>query len=350
MDDDTLNGLTDGTFRARWIREVLRSPQITESIKVLLVSMAIEEMDAAGRVSVPREDLATRIGRGKARISERLQEAVDRGFLVRVSAGKRGSTAVYAGVVNGSACADPIESGKGPATRTESSEQGPATRTLTEGEKGPDTRTRTKFGSGLQDAIGENRTKFGSGLQDAIDQPNAVQVRVAGPNDEKKGPHTRAAKVEGSKGEVELPPDSADEDFLKTEDAASRRASRSSKPAKRAKTPKIPLPPDFAPDEAMLAWARENCPLVDIDGQTAEFKLHFTAEGDEKPEERPGWSRSWKAWMLRHQGWTKERTSNVRQLRPTGTVGRPGANFATGSGARAYVQSAEEINNAEVNL
>jgi hypothetical protein len=42
--------------------------------------------------------------------------------------------------------------------------------------------------------------------------------------------------------------------------------------------------------------------------------------------------------------------AQVHQLRPTGTDGRDGRAFAAGSGARAHVQTAEEIDNAEVNL
>lgn len=80
----------------------------------------------------------------------------------------------------------------------------------------------------------------------------------------------------------------------------------------------------------MRAWAQEACPLVDIDTETRLFILRFTPEDGEQPEERPGWTRSWKAWMVRQQGWTKERQSNVRQLRPTGTDGRHG----NGSGPR----------------
>lgn len=309
MNDETLNGLTDGTFRARWLREVFRTVQITESVKLMMIALAIEEMDASGRVSVPREDLAVRIGRGKARVSERIQEAVNHGFLVRVSAGKKRSTAVYAAAIKGSVCADPNGepegSGKGPAIRTESEH----------------------FGSGLQDAEPESKgpairtgTKFGSGLQDA---ENSDEVRTAGPNDQKKGPPTRAAKVGGVWGEVELPPDSADDDFLKMEDAASRRASPEPKRAKRATVPKIPLPEDFAPDDAMRAWARDKCPLVDLDTQTELFIAHFAPDpdSDQPPIKRPGWGRSWKSWMLRQQGWAKERPSNVHQLRPTGTGG-----------------------------
>lgn len=299
MNDQILNGLSDGTYRARWLREVLRTVQITESVKLMLLALGIEEMDPSGLVSVPREKLAVRIGRGKARVSERITGAVDQGFLVRVSAGKKGNTAVYAAAIKGSVCADLSDGANGPAIRTESEH----------------------FGSGLQDALPDENgpairteTMFGSDLQDALD---GDEVRAVGPNGPKKGPAIRGAKVEGGTGEeVELPSDTEEENFFIGEAASSAK----SKPrAKRAPASKIPLPADFAPDDAMREWARQKCPHVDIDTQTDMFIEHFTPEPGEPPEKRPGWSRSWKRWMLRQQSWHKERQSNVRQLRPTGT-------------------------------
>ncbi|HEY9410992.1 MAG TPA: hypothetical protein VIP77_15545 [Jiangellaceae bacterium] len=299
MNDQLLNGLSDGTYRAHWLREVLRTAQITESVKVMLLALGIEEMDPSGLVSVPREELAVRIGRGKARVSERITAAVDMGFLVRVSAGKKGNTAVYAAAVKGSVCTDLSEDGKGPAIRTESEHFGSDPQDALPDEKGPAIRTETMFGSGLQDAL------------------EGDEVRVGGPNDPKKGPDSRGAKVEGSKGEdVDLPSDTEEENFFIGEAASQAKRKPRAKPAP---TPKIPLPPDFTPDAAMIAWAQETCPLVDIETQTVAFIARFTPEDGEKPVKRPGWVRTWKQWMIRQQGWHKERQSNVRQLRPTGT-------------------------------
>lgn len=314
--NDILKGLSDGTFRARWLREVLRTSQITESVKVLLISLAVEEMDAAGCVSVPREDLAVRIGRGKARVSERMQSAVDAGFLVRLSTGKKGNTAVYAAALKGSACSDPI--------------------------KGPPVRTETSFGSGLQDALDENTVQLDENTVRTAgrfdEQKNvsvrtagrfdADEVRIGGPNEQKKGPLTRAANVVKEVEVGEVSKDSTDEGLFKVEDAASRRATK--KRTKRTTVPKIPLPADFAPDDAMRAWARQKCPLINIDAQTEAFIIHFTPEPGEKPVVRPGWGRSWKAWMARQQGWAVDRQANVHTLRPTGTDGRA----SNGSGSQ----------------
>ncbi|MEU1731408.1 hypothetical protein [Streptosporangium sp. NPDC020145] len=290
MNDEPLGALSDGTFRAHWLRELLRSSQLTESVKVLLFSVAIEEMDAAGRFSVPREELAVRIGRGKTRITERLTEAVAQGFLVRLAAGRKKSTAVYAAALKGSACPDLIQEepdpGKGPDKRTE--------------RKGPDSRTRTIFGSDLQ-------------------APNeGDEVRIGGPQEARKGPPIPATNRYGSRDVGDDLYESADDGLFLREAAAPRRASPDTKKSAQPRAPKTSIPADFAVDPTMRAWATEKCPDVDLTIQTQLFINHFM----DKPEiKRPGWVRSWQSWMLRQQGWTTERQSNVRQLRPTGTHG-----------------------------
>ena len=52
VNDDVIGGLHDGTYRARWLRTVIKTAQITDSIRVLLMTLALH-MDASGRVSVP---------------------------------------------------------------------------------------------------------------------------------------------------------------------------------------------------------------------------------------------------------------------------------------------------------
>ncbi|MEU8151721.1 hypothetical protein [Nonomuraea sp. NPDC048901] len=306
-DQDALNGLSDGTFRAFWLREVLRTAQITESVKILLISMGLEEMDPSGRVSVPRVDLAGRIGRAPARVSERITEAVEMGFLIRLSAGKKRHTAVYAAAVKGSACSDLIEgspeAGKGPAMRTESEHFGSDLQDAIAEPKGPPSRTETMFGSDLQDAL------------------ETDEVRTGGPNDKEKGPHKRYAKVVGGVGE-EVPPRPDGEDFLKVDEASAEAAPKRKRKAAKPKDPKpaVPktsLPADFTVTDEMRAWALEEVPFVDIDLETQLFIIHFL----DRPEiKRPGWERSWHAWMLRQKGWARDRPSNVRQLRPPGSV------------------------------
>jgi hypothetical protein len=87
-----------GTFRARWRREVWRTQRVSDSVRVLLLLLA-DDMAENGRVSLPRSELARRLGRTPRRVTERLQMACDVGLLDRVQTGKPGATAVYAAVL-----------------------------------------------------------------------------------------------------------------------------------------------------------------------------------------------------------------------------------------------------------
>lgn len=283
--------MADGTLRGRWVDLVFRSPLITDAVRVALLAMALD-MDDAGRVSVKREDLARRINKGKARITERLNAAVDAGLLERVVEGKRGQVAVYAAAFpHGSGYADPnnrsSEAVMGPDTRTESEHFGSGLQTQTSAEspeQGPDTRTPTAdYGSAQPDPLCSRGVEEGEDLQ----------------------------VVEG-------------EGLFEIEGAASQPPP--SKGKKRASQPKTVIPPDYTPSDELRAWAKERCPLVDIDLQTERFVIHFT----EKEIKRPGWDRSWKSWMLQQQDWTKqrqERQDNVHHLPSS-------SRYATGSGSQ----------------
>lgn len=252
-----LHGLGDGTFRAHWLREVCRTPHVTESVKVLLLATGLNDMDDAGNFSVPREELAARIGRGNARVSERLQVAVEAGFLVRVAAGKKGRTAEYRAALPvgiGSGYADPI--------------------------KGPDSRTETFFRSGLQDA------------------ENTDSVRVSGPNEAGKGPATRDAN---SYMGVEIEDDLSNSDasgLLNIEDHAKR------EPESRAKR-KAAISGDFAITADMRGWAADKVPGLDIDFHTEQFVDYWISKG----ERRASWDRTWQMWMRNQKRWTDERAN-----------------------------------------
>jgi len=79
-----------------WRRAVLRSSQITDSTRVLLLVLAEHVRDHNLQVSVPRKDLARWLNRSERRITERITAAHDAGLLDTVSPGHRGRTAVYA--------------------------------------------------------------------------------------------------------------------------------------------------------------------------------------------------------------------------------------------------------------
>lgn len=81
-------------LKARWYPEVLRSPLISDSVRVLLIALH-DDMNADGFVSVPRKQLAVRLGKTPRRVAERFEQAVAAGFLDRVRAGRPTVTAEY---------------------------------------------------------------------------------------------------------------------------------------------------------------------------------------------------------------------------------------------------------------
>jgi hypothetical protein len=267
--------VSDGTFRGRWVDEVFRSPLISDAVRVALLAL-VPDMDDAGCVSVAREDLAERIGRGKARITERLQSAVDAGLLERTAAGRRGQVAEYvASLPIGSAYPDPNETEQGPPIRTQSSAQlglqsGPKVNTF-----GPDERTPSADkGSAYPDPLYR-------GVVDVSDQVDEITT----------------------------------DGGLFDKPAAAQQAAKPKR--KRSPSLKTTIPADFALTDDMRQWAAENAPDVDISLQTQLFVNYFLDKGTK----RPGWRRSWDSWMLRAQSWSADRNDNVRQLRPTGTDG-----------------------------
>ncbi len=86
------------TVREAWLAEVRRSPEIGDGCRVLLLTMAAEGMTEKGYTSIPRARLAELLDRHPQRITERIGEAIKKGFLVRVGDGKayQGKTAQYA--------------------------------------------------------------------------------------------------------------------------------------------------------------------------------------------------------------------------------------------------------------
>lgn len=102
------------------------------------------------------------------------------------------------------------------------------------------------------------------------------------------------------------------------------------------------------------AWRNEARKLFDIDNVSLDEALavlewsqrdHFWAKNIHS---LPTFRKQYGQLEMKSRGLRGDSGAQVHQLHPTGTDGRP--SFAVGSGARARVQTADEINNAEVNL
>ena len=91
-------GVVTGTLRTRWRREVLGTPLVTDSVRVLLIAMA-DDMTENAQVRMSRTAYAARLKRSERRISERLEQAVTAGLLDRVEKGAPGRLPLYAGLL-----------------------------------------------------------------------------------------------------------------------------------------------------------------------------------------------------------------------------------------------------------
>ena|GEM_PF-5960808 len=78
-----------------WHKEVSRTPLLQPATKVLLLDLYIDGMCAAGTVSVPRVEMARRVGVSTRSIDSRIADAVSTGFLLPLTQGRKHVTAVH---------------------------------------------------------------------------------------------------------------------------------------------------------------------------------------------------------------------------------------------------------------
>lgn len=84
-------------MRDRWLRAVLRADadDLTNAVKLVCVALHLW-MDDTGRVTANRQDVADAVGwETKQRVSDRLREARQAGFLDVVAGGKNGRPVTY---------------------------------------------------------------------------------------------------------------------------------------------------------------------------------------------------------------------------------------------------------------
>lgn len=83
------------TVRDRWIGEVLRTPHLTDAVRVALLALAHHEMDDAGIAEFRLNELGEWIGRHYKRGGDRISAAIAAGFLERISRGQRNGRGRY---------------------------------------------------------------------------------------------------------------------------------------------------------------------------------------------------------------------------------------------------------------
>ena len=94
------------TYRDQWVEEVFRTPLITDSTRVALLAL-VPEMDESGLVSFRRQDLAARLGRSDRRVGDRIANAIDAGYLRRISRGQRNGLGRYQATLPGDSSGHP---------------------------------------------------------------------------------------------------------------------------------------------------------------------------------------------------------------------------------------------------
>lgn len=88
------------SFRDRWLDEIERSPQITDSARCLLFTLARHDyMDEDGYTEVKQEDLAARLNKPIRRLYDRYQGAIAAGFLLELGRGGSGGAVRYQAVI-----------------------------------------------------------------------------------------------------------------------------------------------------------------------------------------------------------------------------------------------------------
>lgn len=296
MNDDEQAGLlSDGTYRAWWLKTVIKSTQITDSVRVFLMTLALF-MDADGRVCVPREQLAVVLGRAERKVGEKVKLALASGLLVRVVRGQKHRTAVFQAAVDGVVLSRtpggpaevpgwlPVsEPPGGPADES----QGADFKTPEPNSQGADFKTPEAQGADL-------RMSPGGPPEDSQQDP--------------RGSHLSFRGVDVSE-EVDL---SDTGRLFDLNSAASRRTQEDESESGTRRKPEKPIPAGFKVTPQMEAWARSKDYTVDLGRETFRFVNH-ALQNDRRCRD---WIAAWRNWIDKAQ----EKLDNARPTR-TGTGG-----------------------------
>jgi hypothetical protein len=299
-DDEQAGLLGDGTYRAHWLRTVMKTPQVNDSLRVMLMTLALY-MDANGRVSVPREDLVALLNRSDRKMADKFKAALESGFLVQTARGQKHQTAVYMAAINGRILSMTIG---GQAEQTKGAEL-----SLTVGGQAENSQ-----GDGYKHPENDDQAAPGNSQGDGYKHPENLEPHLSatpGGQAERSGAdsqHDPRGSSQGYKGF------GVEEDF--DLDASERSGSlfdvKREAPPEPAPKSKTAVPKNFPITPEMRAWAAEKCPLVvDLEFETEQFVDHWTA----KRELRADWLATWRTWMRNQQKWTAARSAQ-QQDRP----------------------------------
>jgi hypothetical protein len=270
VNDETASLLGDGTYRAHWLKGVIKAKHITDSVRVLLMTLALH-MDASGRVSVPRDELAALLGRNERKVGEKVTLALESGLLVRTVRGQKHRTAVYQAALDGASLSMPHGSPAEAAPLRETP-VGPADDSQQAGFKPPVTNSQQ------------------AGFKPPETQQADLRMSPGGPpDDSQQAP--RGAHPSFNGVDVVDEKDLSEDAQLLLLDAASRRTRKS------RRRPEVSIPEDFAVTPEMRAWAKDKGYIVDLDRETFRF-INHALQNDRRCRD---WIAAWRNWIDRAQ-------------------------------------------------
>ncbi|MFI7644106.1 hypothetical protein [Nonomuraea sp. NPDC049400] len=315
MNDEQAGLLSDGTYRAHWLRAVIKATHITDSVRVLLMALALH-MDASGRVSVPREDLAALLGRNERKVAERVKLALESGLLLRTVRGQKHRVAVYQAAIDGVTLSMPPE---GPAEDEVSVAPGDPV----------DSGLRVPDGGQAEDSQGAGSmhpepNSQGAGSMHPETQGAGFSMPPEGPAEDSqgapRGAHPSFIGVEVSE-EVDLS-DSGRLFDLKS--AASRRPKETKSGTRRK--PETPMPADFKVTPDMEAWAKAQGYTVDLGRETFRF-INHAHQNDRRCRD---WLAAWRNWI--------DKAQEISDRETRSSTPRPQAARSPGSAPQQFAE------------
>ncbi len=84
-----------------------------------------------------------------------------------------------------------------------------------------------------------------------------------------------------------------------------------------------PIPEEFQPTEDMLKWASDNCPLVNVQAATEQFRDHHLGEGTEAV----AWEAKWRGWMRNAQKFAMKGSNDGTDKQAAAERGREALKF-----------------------
>lgn len=155
--------------------------------------------------------------------------------------------------------------------------------------------------------LNHNKYRQMASKEDAVTQNAERQARFKAKQQRNEkvtvgnGQVTESRYIAEAYTDTDTKPDTEVKNTSANADDISPEKSLTVKKTKRTKR-STTLPNDFTVTDSMASWFSINCPRLDIDSETAQFKERCIAKGTEYVD----WSAGWRTQMLNAEKWFKE--------------------------------------------